>query len=85
MTAGAAAGGLYGILKDHSVSEDEAEFYAEGVRRGGALITVHGVEEKRETEARKILDQNGAIEVQKLADEWRASGWSGPAKTLKAT
>jgi hypothetical protein len=85
LTAGVAAGGLYGILKDHSISQEEAEFYAEGVKRGGALVTVHGVEEKRETSARKILDDNGAIEVEQLADEWRASGWSGPAaKTLKA-
>lgn len=85
MTAGAAAGGLYGILKDNNISDETAQFYAEGVRRGGALITVHGVEEKRETEARKILDQNGAIEVEQLADEWRASGWSGPTKALKAS
>lgn len=85
MTAGVAVGGLYGILKDHSISEEEAEFYAEGVRRGGALITIHAVDETRASAARKIMDENGAIEVEKLADEWRRSGWSGPAaKTLKA-
>ena len=42
-------------LKDHGVSEDEAEFYAEGVKRGGALVTVHGVEEKRETNALSLI------------------------------
>jgi hypothetical protein len=85
MTAGVAVGGLYGILKDHSITEEDAEFYAEGVRRGGALVTVHGIAQKREPEARKILDDNGAIEVEKLADEWRRTGWTGPAaKTLKA-
>ena len=84
MTAGVAVGGLVGILKDHGVSEDEAEFYAEGVKRGGALVTVHGVEEKRETSAREILDENGAIEVEQLADEYRREGWTPAAKTLKA-
>jgi hypothetical protein len=78
MTAGAAAGGIIGLLKDHGVSEEQAEFYAEGVRRGGALVTVHGVEGKREKAARKILDQSGAIEIEQLADEWRATGWDGP-------
>ena len=78
MTAGVAAGGIIGLLKDHGISEDEAEFYAEGIHRGGALITVHGVDEDREKTARKIMDDRGAIEVEELADEWHESGWSGP-------
>jgi hypothetical protein len=85
LTAGAAVGGLIGILKDHGISDEQAEFYAEGVRRGGALVTVHGVDTEREATARKILDREGAIEVEQLADEWRRSGWKGPgAKTLRA-
>jgi hypothetical protein len=78
MGAGAAAGGIIGLLKDHGISEEKAEFYAEGVRRGGALVTVHNVEGDREKKARKILDEAGAIEVEKLADEWRSTGWKGP-------
>ena len=85
MTAGAAAGGVIGLLKDHGVSEEQAEFYAEGVSRGGALVTVHGVEGDREKTARDILDKAGAIEVEQLAEEWRAAGWTGPrARTLRA-
>jgi len=78
MTAGAAVGGLYGLIKDHGISEEEAEFYEEGVRRGGALIIVHGVDGDREKTARKVMDDAGAIEVEKLADEWRSTGWKGP-------
>jgi len=85
LTAGVAVGGFIGILKDHGISDEMADFYAEGVRRGGALVTVHGVSEQRESEAKKILDRSGAIEVEQLADEWRSTGWTGPrAKTLKA-
>ena len=84
MTAGVAVGGFIGIMKDHGISEDEAQFYAEGVKRGGALVTVHGVDEHREAAARKILDREGAMETEELADEWRRSGWQGPAKTLRA-
>jgi hypothetical protein len=85
LTAGVAVGGFVGILKDHGISDEMAEFYAEGVKRGGALVTVHGVDEQREAVARKILDQAGAIEVEQLADEWRSTGWTGVrAKTLKA-
>jgi len=85
MTAGATVGGLIGILKDHGISEDQAEFYAEGVKRGGSLVTVHGVDGERAKTARKVLDKTGAIEVEKLEDEWRRSGWAGPApRTLRA-
>ena len=37
---GAAAGGLIGALTDLGVPEEEAHYYAEGVRRGGVLVTV---------------------------------------------
>lgn len=65
---GAAAGGIIGLLHDQGISKEEAEFYAEGVKRGGALVTVH-VSGDRASEARKILDQQGAIEVEKLTPE----------------
>lgn len=85
LTAGTAVGGVIGLLKDHGVSDAEAEFYAEGVRRGGALVTLHGLDERREHEARKVLDEAGAIDVEQLADEWRRDGWTGPARrTLRA-
>lgn len=83
LTAGVATGGVIGLLKDHGVSEEEADFYAEGVRRGGALITVHGVNEEREKNARKILDAAGAIQIEQLADEWRATGWTGPTPKVR--
>ncbi len=73
LSLGAAAGGLVGLLKDHGVSEEEADFYTEGVRRGGSIVTVHGVSDERAGEARKIMDREGAIDVEKLADEQRRS------------
>jgi len=85
LTAGVAVGGLIGILKDHGISDEQAEFYAEGVRRGGALVTVHDVSDDREADAEKILDRSGAIEIEQLAEEWRRGGWTGPqSKTLRA-
>jgi hypothetical protein len=71
LSVGAAAGGLIGLLKDHGVSEEEAEFYAEGVSRGGALITVDYRTDDEEKRARKTLEQNGAIETEKLSVELR--------------
>jgi len=66
---GAAAGGLIGVLREHGVSEDEAEFYAEGVKRGGALVTVHDIDEDRADEARKVLEKHGALDTESLSKE----------------
>src|SRR6187455_593563 len=38
--AGGATGGILGALKDAGHSDDEAQVYAEGVRRGGTLVSV---------------------------------------------
>jgi hypothetical protein len=65
---GAATGGVIGLLRDHGVSKEEAEFYAEGVKRGGALVTVHGVSGDRADQARKIFSEHNAIETEELDD-----------------
>jgi len=65
---GAATGGVIGLLRDHGVSKEEAEFYAEGVKRGGSLVTVHGVSGDRADQARKILAEHNPIETEKLED-----------------
>ena len=46
--AGGAAGGVVGALIEAGVSEDDAAGYAEGVRRGGALVTVKVMARDRE-------------------------------------
>ena len=66
LTVGAATGGVIGLLRDHGVSEEEAEFYAEGVKRGGALVTVHGVSDERAAKAREIFETHEAIDTEKL-------------------
>jgi hypothetical protein len=67
LTAGAAVGGIVGLLRDQGVSEEEAAFYEDGVRRGGSLVTVRSVTEEAEREARKIMRESGSIETEDLA------------------
>src|SRR5689334_22312330 len=40
LAAGATTGGLVGALVDTGLSEDEAHAYAEGIRRGGTMVSV---------------------------------------------
>jgi hypothetical protein len=46
--AGGAAGGVVGALIEAGVSEDDAAGYAEGVRRGGTLVTIRVIGRDRE-------------------------------------
>jgi hypothetical protein len=55
---GAAAGGLIGLLVDHGLSREEAEYYHQRVHLGAALVTVRDTD--RAEEARTIMDRHGA-------------------------
>lgn len=66
IAAGAGVGGIVGLLRDQGVSQEEAEFYEDGVRRGGSLVTVRGVSEEGETQAREIMQESGSIETEEL-------------------
>jgi uncharacterized membrane protein len=60
--AGAAVGGLTGALADAGLSDEEARTYADGVRRGGALVTVK-VDEAQMDKVVNILDDEGEVEA----------------------
>ena len=73
---GAAAGGLLGALTTAGVDEAEAHVYAEGLRRGGSLVTVRA-DEARAAEAEAILARHGPVDAARRGDEYRAGGWTG--------
>ncbi len=73
---GAVAGGLVGALMDMGVPKEEAGFYAEGVRRGGALLTVH-VADAVANQAMDIINQYQPVNIEERATQWREMGWSG--------
>jgi hypothetical protein len=71
---GGAAGGLIGSLSQHGVKEDDANAYAEGVRRGGTLVTAR-VDEPKATQVETILDRN-AVDIGERRVTWERDGWS---------
>jgi hypothetical protein len=74
--AGGAAGGLIGGLTDMGVTEEQAQNFAEGVRRGGSLVTLM-TDEDRSGQAKDVLNQHNPVDVNERASQWRQSGWSG--------
>jgi len=73
---GAATGGLIGALTESGIPEEDARYYAEGVRRGDVLVTVR-VEPGRADTISDILDRNHAIDVDDRVSDWKTRGWSG--------
>ena len=73
---GAATGGIIGALTETGVPEEAARHYAEGIRRGDVLIAVRA-EGARADRAARILDDNGAIDIDDRVSGWRSRGWTG--------
>ena len=74
---GAVAGGLIGGLTRLGVPEEHAHYYAEGVKRGGILVTVAAEDEGEAEAAVAILRRHGAVDIDQRATEWRKQGWQG--------
>ena len=72
---GAATGGLIGSLTNAGVPEDDAHVYAEGVRRGGSLVTAR-VDDARATEAQAILQRQKSVDLNARGRMYRDEGWS---------
>ena len=72
-TAGAATGGMVGALTQAGVSGEEAPLYAEGVRRGGTLVSAR-VPEAERARFEPMLDQS-AVNIRERGAAWQRSGW----------
>lgn len=73
--AGGAAGGLIGALTESGVSEEHAHVYAEGVRRGGTLVTAR-VDDSLYAEAEGILRQSNWVDPVERRAAYSQQGWS---------
>lgn len=72
---GAVTGGLVAGLIDTGIPETEAGYYAEGVRRGGTLVSVQA-DDTRANEAAAIMNRFGPINVEEHAANWQQSGFN---------
>ena len=73
---GAAAGGLVDALRHAGHSDEEANVYSEGVRRGGTLVSAR-VSDDRVGEVEAVLDGNGGVSADTRGSDYRRAGWSG--------
>jgi hypothetical protein len=67
------AGGIIGALTQAGVSPDDADVYAESIRRGGALVSVK-VEEADRARVQALMDKS-SVNAGNRAAMYRKEGW----------
>lgn len=73
LAAGAASGGVVGALTQAGVSEEEAPLYAEGVRRGGTMVSAR-VPDADRAKYEAILSQS-SVNLTDRSAAWQKTGW----------
>ena len=68
--------GFWGSLKNLFAPEEDRYAYAEGLRRGGFLLTVYTSEADYDRVI-SIIDADGAVDMHERESAWRSEGWTG--------
>jgi len=72
---GATTGSLLGAFVDLGFSQRDAEFYAEGVKRGGIVVSVEA-DPGDEDDISSILHRAGAVDMTTRRKIWLDEGWT---------
>jgi stress response protein YsnF len=75
-SVGEASVGLWDSLRDLFLPDEDRATYAEGLRRGGYLVSVEATDTEHDR-VLDILDDEGTIDIDERAESWRTEGWSG--------
>jgi hypothetical protein len=71
--AGAATGGVVGALTEAGISREDADSYAEGVRRGGTLVSARVADADR-SRLDPILNES-SVNLRDRSAAWQKAGW----------
>jgi len=63
-------------LMARGISEEDAQCYAEGVRRGCTLVLLR-VHDEDAADVARIMERHNARDIHELAARWRERGWTG--------
>lgn len=81
--AGGVAGGIVDALADNGMDAETAQVYAEGIRRGGTLVTVRA-DDSEDVLVRRLLDQTPPVDMVARERLYREGGWRGFDATAAA-
>jgi hypothetical protein len=73
--SGAVTGGITAALVNLGVPEEDANYYAESLRRGSALVSLN-VYDNDADRAEAILQMHNPVDIDRRVAHWTSSGWS---------
>jgi hypothetical protein len=76
--------GFWESLKSMFLPAEDHHSYAEGLRRGGYLLSAN-VEPELYDRAVEVVDSTGAVNMDEREGSWRSSGWEGYQPTGMVT
>lgn len=71
--AGAATGGVVGAMTEAGISREDADSYAEGVRRGGTLVSARVADADR-SRLDAVLNKS-SVNLRDRSAAWQKTGW----------
>ncbi|MCJ2097332.1 YsnF/AvaK domain-containing protein [Methylobacterium sp. E-046] len=71
-------GGMWGSLKEFFMPEEDRHLHAEGLNRGGTMLTAT-VEDGYAERTYDILEEHGSVDMDEREAAWRKEGWTGQA------
>ena len=74
------SGGMLTRLAGWGIPNQDAQVYAEGVRRGGSLLKLR-LEEEDVDRAMDVLERGNVVDVEERGSAYRDSGWTGYDET----
>ena len=72
---GGATGGIVGALRHAGHTEEDANVYSEGVRRGSTLLTAR-IPDDMADEAVTLLQQHNGVDAATRGQDYRSTGWT---------
>ncbi|WP_377809796.1 YsnF/AvaK domain-containing protein [Azospirillum sp. A29] len=77
---GSGTGGMLTRLAGWGIPNQDAQVYAEGVRRGGSLLKLR-LEEEDVDRAMDVLERGNVVDVEERGSAYRETGWTGYDET----
>jgi hypothetical protein len=74
---------FFEMLGDLFMPHEDRQTYAEGLRRGGYLVSVP-TNAANHDRVRDILDDEGTVDIAAREQSWRAEGWAGTESEYEA-
>jgi hypothetical protein len=76
LATGALVGAILGAAFRLLTSRENARITPTGIKRGGVLVVVN-TDGTQEEDAKRVLKENGALDLQNLTEKWDSKVWDG--------